>query len=131
MKQIRNTVQKKTILEVVGNMKNHPSAAMVYEEVQKVLPKVSRATVYRVLQDAAENGDILKVQVSNSGDRFDFNTKKHYHVRCTKCNEVSDVCIEYLSGLENRADANSDYQISEHNIEFYGICPKCQVINEE
>jgi len=59
MKQIRNTVQKKTILEVVGNMKNHPSAAMVYEEVQKVLPKVSRATVYRVLQDAADNGEIL------------------------------------------------------------------------
>ena len=131
MKQIRNTVQKKTILEVVGKMKNHPSAAMVYEEVQKVLPKVSRATVYRVLQDAAENGDILKVQVSEGGDRFDFNTKKHYHVRCTRCNAVSDVTIDYFSGLEEKANLDSDYIIDKHNIEFYGLCPKCQVINEE
>ena len=37
-------------------MHNHPSAGMVYEAVNAEYPNISRATVFRILAEAADEG---------------------------------------------------------------------------
>ena len=49
----RNTVQKGIVFDVFHEMNNHPSAGMVYEAVHEKYPEISKATVYRLLADAA------------------------------------------------------------------------------
>ena len=54
MKKKRNTIQKGIVFDIFHEMNNHPSAGMVYEAVHEKYPEISKATVYRLLADAAE-----------------------------------------------------------------------------
>ena len=47
------------------------------------------------------------------------------HVRCTTCQHVFDVEMDYIPDLKNKIKDNHGFQIGEHNIIFAGICPKC------
>ena len=85
----RNTIQKEIILSALCQMGNHPTAAMVYEEVHRTHPSISRSTVYRVLGQMAEDGAILHLGLAGSDARFDGNTFQHGHVRCRLCGCVA------------------------------------------
>ena len=52
----RNTLQKEIILRTLCKMREHPTAAMVYEAVHQNHPTISRSTVYRVLAKMAGEG---------------------------------------------------------------------------
>ena len=67
--QTRNTLQKDIILRAVNKLRDHPTADMVYEEVVREYPRISKATVYRNLNQMAKLGQIHKVQIPNSADR--------------------------------------------------------------
>ncbi len=121
----RNTRQKRLISEVLHSM-NHPSATMVFEEVRKVNPKISRATVFRVLADAAASGTLLRLHIPGSDDRFDINTERHFHISCRVCGRVDD--IEVAGPAVNLLDGNIDthgYKVEQWNIECVGLCPGC------
>ena len=96
----RNTIQKQLVIEAVQNLKNHPSADEIYEEVAKRLPHISKGTVYRNLNLLAENGEVLRIPVANDSDRYDFYSSKHSHFRCTKCGKVYDIQIPLRIDLE-------------------------------
>ena len=46
-----------------------------------------------------DEGSLRKVEVPDGANRFDFSLKNHYHVRCTKCGEVSDVDMDEIPDL--------------------------------
>ena len=46
----RNTMQKEIIRSTLCSMCTHPTAAMLYDEVHRVHPRISRSTVYRTWQ---------------------------------------------------------------------------------
>ena len=48
-KEERMTSQKKIIMDYLKSVKTHPSAEKVYLAVKKKLPRISQATVYRIL----------------------------------------------------------------------------------
>ncbi|MGC8659306.1 MAG: Fur family transcriptional regulator, partial [Desulfomonilaceae bacterium] len=56
--QIRQTSQRRIILEELAKLKTHPTANEVYEVVRKRLPKISLGTVYRNLELLSESGSI-------------------------------------------------------------------------
>ena len=125
----RNTIQKEIICSIVKNMRTHPSPDEVYKEVNRQHPTISRATVYRVLNKLADKGEILKVKMPGTADRFDFNTEDHIHAFCTECGGVFDADInnvtELLKHLDDHIDPK-DFMMSGINISIEGICPNCK-----
>ena len=121
--QKRNTEQKKAIFSSLSSRKDHPSATRVYEDLKKVYPNLSKATVYRVLKNAADEGEILRIHVG-AEDRFDGAAEDHCHLICTRCDAIFDAPFPHdaLSDLEKE----SGYAISSRHVEFYGLCPACQ-----
>ena len=87
----RNTLQKEIIHRTLCEMCSHPTAAAVYEEVHRLHPTISRSTVYRVLGQMAEEGQILRLGLAGSDDRYDGNIHRHGHVRCRLCGAVADI----------------------------------------
>ena len=126
----RNTYQKTLIKNKVLNMDTHPSADAIYEKVKEEYPNVSKATVYRVLNDLADKGEVYRVKVTDGPDRFDKTLCGHYHVRCTECGKVSDIPVAYFTDIEKQADCGSDYKITGHVVAFEGICPDCLCNNK-
>jgi len=124
-KNLRMTQQRKVILEELQKLETHPSADEIYSIVRRRLPRVSLGTVYRNLEVLSELGEIQKLELSGSLKRYDWDTKKHYHIRCMHCNMVEDAPIAPLNQLENDLYGATVYQIIGHNLEFTGLCPGC------
>ena len=123
----RNTLQKSIVSEVFDGMTNHPSAGLVYEAVHEKYPGISRATVYRILAEAAEEGLIQRLKLRDANDRFDFTLKEHHHITCKKCGHVADVTVELKnSSITEAAKAHEGFCIDECHVEFFGLCEDCQ-----
>ncbi|MCI8633138.1 MAG: transcriptional repressor [Lachnospiraceae bacterium] len=126
MKETRNTFQKSVVFEMLRGMQDHPTADRVYERVKNQYPSISRSTVYRILNQLSQQGEVYKVQMPATADRFDYNKKPHYHAHCVKCGEVFDIPLERMNALERKASQISGFQIMSHSIIFEGICPQCR-----
>ena len=127
MKQKRNTLQKGIVFEVFREMHNHPSAGMVYEAVHEKYPEISKATVYRLLADAAEDGDLLRLKLANADDRYDVTLGTHYHVVCKKCGHVADVITEIdVPKLMGNTEGCENFLVEDCHMEFVGVCDKCR-----
>ncbi|MGI5897144.1 MAG: Fur family transcriptional regulator [Oscillospiraceae bacterium] len=122
----RNTIQRALVLEAVNKLKCHATAEEVYNMVVLEYPNISKVTVYRNLNQLAENGEIRKLEVPGGADRFDHICRNHYHIRCLKCGRVFDVDMEYMEGLESRIKDTHGFSFSGHNLMFEGICPECR-----
>ena len=122
----RNTIQRALVLEAVRSLHNHPTSADVDEAVRRTYPNISRATVYRNLGVLASRGDVLRVEVPNGADRYDFFNEPHYHAKCRVCGGIVDVDMPYEPDIASRiADAHG-FAIEGHEIIFDGVCAACQ-----
>ena len=127
MNQKRNTVQKGIVFEVFREMHNHPSAGMVYEAVHEKYPEISKATVYRLLAEAAEEGDVLRLKLSDADDRYDVTLCKHYHITCRECGAVADVKTRVDEcGVLDITEGCEDFFVESIHVEFSGLCKNCQ-----
>jgi Fur family ferric uptake transcriptional regulator len=119
------TRQRKVILEELRKLNTHPSADEIYEIVRHRLPRISLGTVYRNLEVLSELGEIQKLELSGLLKRFDWDTNKHYHIRCVRCSRVDDAPIAPLNQLDNELYGATVFEIIGHNLEFIGLCPEC------
>ena len=127
MKKKRNTVQKGIVFDVFREMHNHPSAGMVYEAVHEKYPEISKATVYRLLAEAAEEGDVLRLKLAGADDRYDVTLDTHYHVVCKKCGHVADVVTRLdVPELLKKTEGCENFLLENCHMEFVGICDKCR-----
>ena len=124
--QTRNTVQRQIVLQTVLQMHDHPTADTVYAAVAAEHPSISKATVYRNLNQLATQGEIRRVPVPNGADRFDFNTSEHYHVRCEKCGAVYDVHMPNMNNLLEEVEDASGGEVRRFDILFEGVCNNCR-----
>ncbi len=130
MKTTRNTMQKIVVLKTVNALKNHPTADEVYVSISKKYPNISRGTVYRNLNLLAQSGELGKIPVPGTADRFDHRPLKHYHAKCNICNKIFDVKMQYLNDLEKSIKQNGSFNYIGHTIIFSGICLKCHTRNK-
>jgi Fe2+ or Zn2+ uptake regulation protein len=122
----RITPQRRVIFEQLAEGDGHPTADQVYQDVQAVMPEVSRTTVYNTLHELVALGELTEVGCpTESGTRYDTNDSHHHHLFCVQCQSIIDIeqdfeCVELV------AEQTEGYRILHHQITFYGICPTCQ-----
>lgn len=126
MKQLRNTIQRDLVMRAVTELQNHPTAEEIYQTVVREHANISRGTVYRNLNLLADTQRILRIEVPNAADRFDFNTQGHYHLACTGCGRVFDVDMPYQEDLKSQIRDTHGFEIMDHTIIFRGVCPQCR-----
>ncbi len=49
----------------------------------------------------------------------------HHHAVCTRCGRVDDVPCRALSTYERILSRGLRFQLTEHQLEFYGVCARC------
>lgn len=129
MENTRNTIQKKIIFNTLKEMKEHPSAQEVYEEVHGKHSTISRATVFRVLNNLAEAGHLFRIKIPGCADCYDYKTINHYHIKCSECNKISNMDSSFLEDPIIKANEYTNYKITGYTLIFEGICNECQKNN--
>ncbi|MGI5816866.1 MAG: Fur family transcriptional regulator [Armatimonadota bacterium] len=124
----RMTAQCRAVLEALASVDTHPTAAEVYEMVREQLPDISQGTVYRNLHKLTELGYAQELDYGPGATHFDATVTRHYHVRCVECGRVDDLPIERRPApcLDEAQEAADGWRISEHRVEFMGLCPDCR-----
>jgi Fe2+ or Zn2+ uptake regulation protein len=125
---VRNTHQKQNVLDTLKSMRGqHPTAETVYEKVSQNIPTISRATVYRVLNQFAEQGAVAQLHVPESAVRYDDLLAPHCHLLCSSCNRVVDLAEPPFDfgKLPLPQEDVSGSRITGAEILFRGVCPEC------
>ena len=117
--------QREAIKEYLASTKEHPTADTIYMHIRATHPNISLGTVYRNLNLLAEQGEIIKINCQDGSDRFDGNSKPHYHFLCKECGRVMDIEMESIDHIAKIAGAGFEGSIEGHVTYFYGLCPDC------
>lgn len=121
----RNTLQRSVILESVIKLHDHATADEVYKDIMKLHPSISKATVYRNLEQLSADGAIRRVETPGGADHYDDRLDDHYHIICDKCGRVFDIELDKVMDLREKVINSHGFRITGCNIIFSGICPEC------
>lgn len=127
----RNTIQRTLVLDAVNRLKSHATADEIYEAVIQTHPRISRATVYRNLNQLADDAEIQKLEMPDGPDRFDHILQRHYHAKCSRCGRVFDVEMDYMEDIIRLVKDAHGFAIDGHNLVFTGVCPSCQQVDAQ
>ena len=116
-------MQRQIILNAIKELASHPTAEEIYLHIAKNHPSISKATVYRNLASAADNGDILTIGAFDGAMRFDHNNHKHYHFICDKCKKIVDVPD---FDIEAHLPSLNDLKIKTIQLTLRGLCKNCE-----
>lgn len=122
---LRLTRQRRVVLDAVREARGHPAADEIYEKARRVLPQISLGTVYRTLGVLRDAGVVEELHFEGAQGRYELQKDPHHHVVCRGCGRVEDLEANAFGELTSRAQATTAFQIEDHRLEFYGLCPSC------
>lgn len=119
---IKPTYQRIKILEFITQNHSHPTVDAIYEALYKIVPTLSKTTIYNTLNLFRSYNLIRVLSITESELRYDYHTKPHHHFLCRECGQIFDVDIDcpYL----NIVKVNG-HKIEEVHGYFRGICKDC------
>jgi Fur family peroxide stress response transcriptional regulator len=126
-KGFKVTPQRLAIYETLRQTKSHPSAEMIFHELQPLYPTMSLATVYKTIEILKEIGLIQVLNLGEDSFRYDADTSNHPHVRCLKCGRVDDIMGIESDEFIELVSQQTSYKLTGQQFYFYGVCPKCQI----
>lgn len=119
---IKPSFQRIRVFDYLITNRNHPTVDMIYQELSKEIPTLSKTTVYNTLKLFVEKEITLLLTIEEGQARFDADTSLHGHFKCEQCAKVYDFDVAFeqmkISELER-------FQINENHVYFKGICEDC------
>jgi len=100
---------------------------MTVEDIQKSLTStINKTTIYRALSDFVECRILSQTDFRDGKIYYEYQDYHHHHVVCTMCGlkEEVDICIE-ASIPKIKKESKQFNEISDHMLEFFGVCMKC------
>jgi Fe2+ or Zn2+ uptake regulation protein len=122
---LKVTPQREAVFRALVDNEAHPTAESVHATVTAELPNVSLRTVYQVLNDLAEMGEIQALDLGTGAVRFDPNVDAHHHLVCTVCGKVRDL---YATFGQVRVPSGSEqgFTVDSAEVVFRGRCDDCR-----
>ena len=120
---LRCTPQRYAVMAFLMGHAGHPTAAEIFDAVNRVDPRSSRATTYNNLRDLVEAGLVREVAAEGRAARFDAKGMRHHHFICDRCGNVED--MEWYDVPLPASGARSRRILRECELIFRGLCAKC------
>jgi Fur family peroxide stress response transcriptional regulator len=124
-KGYRATPQRIAICRITLNSRAHPSAQQVYDEVKKIHPTVSLATVYKTLEVLRDLDLVQEITLPKGQARFDSFMNPHINLICLKCGSITDLDDATVKGISRKVAAATKFKPTGQRVDVYGICQKC------
>ena len=120
---LRCTPQRYAVMAFLMECERHPTAAEIFEAVNRVDPRSSRATTYNNLRDLVQAGLVREVAAEGRAARFDATGTRHHHFICDRCGDVED--MEWFEVPKPASGSLGKRVVRECELIFRGLCAKC------
>jgi Fur family transcriptional regulator, iron response regulator len=115
---IQPSAQRVAIAQYVLTCGHHPTADQVQTQMKKILPMVSRATIYNTLNLFVAKGLLRTFQLGDAGAVFDANVDAHHHFIDDETGQVTDIPWEAVE-VKN-IEALSDFEVRSYTVVMRG-----------
>ncbi len=119
------TAQRLAVLRAVSQQP-HSTADDIDKLARAEIGAISHQAVYDVLGALTEKGLLRRIQPAGSPARYEDRVRdNHHHLICRSCRRMVDVdCAVGETPCLTAAD-DSDYEIDEAEVIYWGRCPEC------
>ena len=118
---IRLTGQRRLIIKVLEDSKDHPDVETLFERANKIDSKVSIATVYRTVKVLKNAGILEKLEFNDGRSRFEDAVRKHHdHLIDLDTGKVIEFIDEEIEHIQKKIALKLGYELIGHKLELYG-----------
>lgn len=116
------------ILSILDDTKaKHLSAEDVYKMLIDQGEKISIATVYRVLMQFETAGLVKRHNFESGHSVYELDAGEHHdHLVCVRCGRVDEFYDEIIEKHQDNIAEKMGYEITDHSLYIYGVCPECR-----
>ena len=119
---LKMTEQRKVIVRVLSESKDHPDVELVYKRASKIDKKIGIATVYRTIKLFEENNIIEKHEFKDGRFRYEEVPEEHHdHLIDVRNGKVMEFQNDEIENLQKRVAEELGYELVDHRLELYGI----------
>ena len=129
---LRYSRPRAVVLSYFREGAKHVTAEHLHLALQARGHTLSLSTVYLNLGALKQAGVIREFRGNGGEAVYDSNVALHYHLVCRCCGAVTDLPNGVVTGetvqfYRGQIEAHSGWHVDEPNLNFYGLCPDCQV----
>lgn len=121
----RSTKQRQQILDVLTAYPQ--SVPELMSALAKKQVTIDKVTVYRTLDCFVALGIVGKTQFREKTAKYELIQPEghHHHLVCDRCGTIEDIPLDERK-LLTTVGKKTSFQITGHNLEFFGLCARCQ-----
>ncbi|HXA54251.1 MAG TPA: Fur family transcriptional regulator [Solirubrobacteraceae bacterium] len=121
---------RRALLELLAEQRCALTAAEIEDALRERSPRpVSRASVYRILDELERAGLVARVETGQAMVRYERSHasagEHHHHLVCDGCGVVMPFADEALERAIDELSERVPLAVSEHEIVLHGACRAC------
>ena len=116
---------RRQVLELIGS----EGCALTALEIDRRLPGVGRATVYRALEQLESLELVQRVDLGGDAAGYELRDpdgNHHHHIVCERCGRVVAFEDERLERAITAVGERPDFEVSSHEVTLRGECSNCR-----
>ena len=115
------TDQRKVIVQVLSESKDHPDVEAVYQRASKIDNKISIATVYRTIRLFEENNFLEKHEFKGFKSRYEPVSDDHHHLIDIKSGDVKEFRNTFIDAMQKQMANELGYKLVDYRLEIYAV----------
>lgn len=125
---LKKTKHRVMVLDLLDKSSDLLSAEDIYMKLKQDDESVSLSTVYRILESFVQSELVTTVNVEFSKQvLYELKHEAHcHHLICTQCHKVIHVHSCPLTSYQKTLENEHGFTISNHTLDFYGVCDACK-----
>lgn len=123
---VRPSAQRVAIMQYLLTHYTHPTIDEIYNNLCKLIPTLSKTTVYNTLRMFSEVGAAQMVTIDDHHVCYDGEVKPHAHFYCRRCGIVKDFFNVEQVPTEHPNREQENCYIDEVQVYYKGLCPNCR-----
>ncbi len=125
---LKITKQRRIVLKVFLESKDHVSVEELYNKVLKAEPKIGLATVYRTLALLTKSGLALEMDFGDGQKRYEssYRSVHHDHMVCTECGKILEFHHPLIEKYQDEVAEQNNFKITSHKLDLFGLCENCK-----
>jgi len=121
------TEQRKIILSILKEKKNHFSLKEVVEESRKKDKKIGQITIYRCLKTLVKKWILEVIELPDGTKKFEKKKRHHDHLICENCGTIFEFYNEEIEKIQKEIAKKYWIELVSHTLNLIGKkCKRCR-----
>jgi Fur family ferric uptake transcriptional regulator len=119
---------RRAVIRLLGEQRCALSAVEIGAALEREDRAVSRASVYRILEELEQAELVTRIEVGQGVVRYEpirHGRGHHHHMVCDRCGQLYPFVDEGLERELRRVSEHVALQVAEHEVILHGACERC------